>query len=295
MKIFSSALCILLVLATACSDDQPVKSKSGYFKLSRIQSPNAKMSEASEAEASFNLGDLKASREFYFLLGNGGEGEIFDITLESSNPNFVVSPQEISSLPGTASEGDVLIPLVSIGVVHGVHINGFGFTDILPKGENEAVITITGKTIVDGQTITVSSDFDFTTFARVVNIELYNKNGTEIDLDAPIGSMGGSEHSGGLGGVRVYGTLTQEFKVKNTGNVTIELEGRHYIGALGFTTDYTIEPGESLLIDLYFPEQPDAGYTTLFSVDGNGTVTDNERLSMGNNGKAYLVITAFDL
>ena len=66
------AVCLLTLLLLSCSEDDP-KQQEGYFRLAQVQSPTMRAGAKTHdvSETSFDLGSVKASREFYFLLANG--------------------------------------------------------------------------------------------------------------------------------------------------------------------------------------------------------------------------------
>jgi len=286
MRIASSLVFTILFLA-GCNDEEVKKTKSGYFTLSPLKSPsNGRIRSANEVTTDFDLGDLKASREFYFILGNGGENPITEITLETNDPRFIVSPQNIGSLPGTNSTG-AIIPLISLGVIHGVQLNGVGFTDILEMGEHSIVLTIKGKTIENEILIDLESEFTLTINAKVMDIEL-SEVGNEIDLTNPLTFTSGVIGAGGLGVVPGYALSSRIVTIKNTGNVDIRVIVK-FVGDTETFHDIVIIPNQSSDFDLTHPISVEP-IMTLFSLDGNGTVTNYNRIQMGNDGKGYFAI-----
>lgn len=284
MRITISLIFITLFLS-GCNDEEVQKTKSGYFTLSQLKSPsNGRISSSNDVAADFDLGDLKASREFYFILNNGGENPITDITLETNDTRFLISPQNIGTLPSASSSG-AIIPLISLGVIHGVQLNGVGFTDVLEMGDNSSVLTITGKTTLNGEPIDLKSEFVFSVNAKKIDIIL-SENGNEIDLVNPIGFTGWTD-IGGLGTVPLYSAPTKAVKIKNIGNVDLIVTTR-FLLAEEIETQITLTPNQS--VDLELKNDEINEFTTIISLDGNGTISDNNRLQMGNNGKAYFAI-----
>lgn len=275
MKSFSKYLLLLSVLLAACTDE-PTKTLDGYFRLVQIQSSaNGRVLATSEESPAFNLGDLKASKEFYFLL-QSTDGAITDITLEVDNPGFTVTPGNISEL----SENGSIIPLVAVGITHGVHLNGFGFTDILDMGEHSATLTIRGKTVVDGDIVNVESSFTFTVNAKVMDVELFDGD-TERDLTLSDGTTSGVPNAGGLGAVEGYVTESGTIKIKNTGNVNIRVKAVTSFSVEDVFHDAVITPGQSTTFDITDK------YFVHVTLDGNGTITDNNRIQLGNDGSGH--------
>lgn len=287
-------LLVLSFLLFTCKEDEIVENKPGYFTLSQIKYPSeGRISSTSVEATDFDLGDLKASREFYFLLGNAGETSITDINLTTDNPKFILSPTSIGSIDGTKSGTSNIIPLVSLGVIHGVQLNGVGFTELLEMGEHSSVITITGKTIENGVTIDLKSEFRVKVNAKKVDIVLTDsENGNEIDFLAPDWWGDGYLGIGGIGMLTGYNIASNKLAVKNVGNVNINVtEKSPYFDDPA--TEREIAPGQTSEITLAahpdHPDFPDAN-TTIFSIDGNGTMADYNRFQIGNDGKIYFAI-----
>jgi hypothetical protein len=260
-------------------DDIIEKKDPGYFVLTVLKnSVKSAFSESQlkSAQSVFDLGDLKASMQYSFILVNGGDQPIFDIVLNTDNPAFTISPGVISVLEGNArfdnTSGSGFIPLISLGIIHGTHINGFGFTDLLPKGINTSLLKITGKTIDGNDTIEISSDFEFTVNARVMDIKLYVNN-SEVDITRNY--LWTSSTLGGIGFVRTYEINANSLEIENTGNVDINL-------TYGSNNEI-LEPNEKKQIELF--------HGIVFSLDGNGTITDNKRIQLGNDGIGYFRIS----
>ena len=260
-------------------DDIIENKEPGFFVLTVLKnSVKSAYSEAQlkSAQSDFDLGDLKASMTHSFILVNGGDQPIFDIVLNTDNPAFTISPGAISLLEGNArfdnTSGSGFIPLISLGIIHGTHINGVGFIDLLPKGINTSLLKITGKTIDGKDTIEISSDFEFTVNARVMDIKLYVNN-SEIDITKNYEGI--STTLGGLGFMRLY-NVTGNLEIENTGNVDIDLTYGN--------NNEMLEPNEKKQIETIRFDR------MIFSLDGNGTITDNKRIQLGNDGIGYFTL-----
>jgi hypothetical protein len=261
-------------------DDNIEKKEPGFFVLTGLKtSVKSAYSESQlkSAQTDFDLGDLKASMTHSFILVNGGDQPIFNIVLNTDNPAFTISPDAISLLEGNArfenTSGSGFIPLISLGIIHGTHINGFGFTDLLPKGMNTSLLTITGKTLDGNDTIDISSEFEFSVNAKVMDIKLYANN-SEIDLTRNY--EGSSTTLGGLGFMRLYNVNTDSLEIENTGNVDIDL-------TYGSNNEI-LEPNEKKQIKNI--------NKMIFRLDGNGTIADNKRIQLGNDGIGYFRINS---
>jgi|GEM_PF-2973319 len=211
------ALSLLSQLFIACKKDsehQPAE-QSGYFVVTGTSSSSAASGRTTGAKADtyFNLGSLKASKAFVFMLANGGNKDIFDITLASNEPAFEVSPQRLQRLPGRGSSG--IVQLITVGVTHGVQLNspiGQSQAPNLPKGLHETRIAIKGKTLVDKDTIEVTGDFTVAVEALVVDAKIVC-GGQDVVRNA---DQWGNEYW------YVYPVKTVQ--MVNTGNVAIKVD-----------------------------------------------------------------------
>ncbi|MFC2113479.1 hypothetical protein ACFLTA_09450 [Bacteroidota bacterium] len=286
-----STIALLSLFITSCqikeiqSEMQP-----GYFILSELRQENfVKSSPESglkSSDADFFLGNLKASREFYFLLTNGGDQPIFNIKLQTGDDAFIISPDRIEILQGKTtadnSENPMVIPLLTVGILHGLQLNGTGYTDLLEMGSNSSYIQITGKTIDNGDTIAVANEFTLEVDASIMDIDI-SSEGIERDLTKWDGAV--SSNLGGLGFVRYYKVSENQIEIKNTGNVSIKV----YYGEDDKTihsNSFILEPGKTKPIDIN-------NSLIFIKLDSDGTITDDDRIQLGNDGNGYLGIHLF--
>lgn len=281
------AVCLLTLLLLSCSEDDP-KQQEGYFRLAQVQSPTMRAGAKTHdiSETSFDLGSVKASREFYFLLANGGDTDITNVELSTNNPAFIISPASISLLPAESSEANALIPMVSLGIEHGPKLNGVGYTQLLPMGENTATLTITGRTVVNDEVVLVESTFTFTVDAKTMDITLYNGE-EEINYDNAPAQYSGFEFDSELPAIPGYDFTPDNFSIKNTGNVPVTLQ-IIYSYIENETSELELAPNE--ITAVIFPPTPTNYYVTLIKVDGEGTVTNRSRLKQGVDGLGYVIV-----
>jgi hypothetical protein len=255
--------------------------------LAELNNKNSSLESAKSVAASnFDFGDLKASKEFFFLLVNGGNEPIFNITLSTDNSQFDVNPSQVPELSGgtiiSNAENTGIIPILTLGITHGTNLNGVGFDDLLPMGVNSCVLTITGQTLDNGDTVDISSSFDFSVNAKVMDIELF-KDGDIIDIENPTGSVFATAlaNLGGLGSLRYYSAWdTSAISIKNTGNVGIDV----YYGDESNQDNFvSIQESDSVSIDM-------PNFITVIVLDSKGTITENNRIQLGNDGKGYLSV-----
>ena len=281
-------LAFILFAITACNkNDENNKTSPGSFVFTSIINTSLKSVHVISDDSiisNFQLGDLKASKEFLFLLSNGGDNPIFDIRLTTNHPQFTIVPETISTLSGKSSvENDNFIPLISLGILHGTQLNGVGYTSLLPMGENSATLTITGKTVENGDTIELASEYGFTLNAKLMDISLFS-NGQPIDLQNPPSTIMSGRNFGGLGNLRLYNVDLSTLVIQNIGNVEISMNQIDMNNGTFNTLDtISILPDQSATITL------NTHFTT-FSLSSNGTITNDSRIQLGNDGKGYFAI-----
>lgn len=285
ISILVKVLIIILILS-ACKKDEMIENKKpGYFiltELGNIENSSLKSSKLNENEI-FDFGDLKASKEYFFLLLNGGDEPIFNISLVMDNSNFSITPSHLNEIgKGVLIDNNNtgIVQILTLGITHGLYLNGSGYADLLPIGINTSFLTITGQTINDDDTIDITSNYDISVTALIMDIELYN-NSDKIDLTKPgLGKL--STDIDGMESMRYYYVgKTGIISLKNIGNVSIDL----YYGNLENQINIlVINPSDSLMLDL--PND-----INILILDGKGTITDYKRIQRGIDGKGYFGIT----
>jgi len=228
-------------------------------------------------EVAFELGDLKSSQQFYFLLRNLGDAAITDIDLAASGPGYSVVPAHLDALaPAGGGDGDFL-PVVRVSVNHGTALNGIGFTDLLAAGAANGGLAITGSTTdAGGAAEDVGLDVTLTATAKVLDVAI-DCGGRALDFARGQGSH--SSNLGGLGFVPQYRCETPR-TLTNTGNVAVDVSYAvaDRIGPIALT----VAPGDTGALG-------DDGNLTMV-LAGDNTIADNDRLQIGNDGRAYFTL-----
>ena len=280
-------LSLLLILVPSCTmDNVGPEAKSGYFILTQLSKDNLNSQVADSrikaGDVDFFLGNLKASREFYFILLNGGDAPIFDILLQTGDESFIITPDQLDVLPGSTTTGSdanpTMIPLITLGILHGTQLYGIGYTDLLEMGNHTSTIIVSGKTLEGGDTITVSDEFIVEIVAHIMDVSISTAN---KELDLTKWDFATSSNLGGLGFVRGYNVYSDDIEVKNTGNVQLQV-------FFGNEQDITsnsliLQPAEtnSITID---------NRDVYLKLDSDGTVTDGNKIQLGNDGNGYLCL-----
>lgn len=281
----------VVFLAFAGCKEEVEPNKAGFFVVTDIQNTNLGSIVAIDDEnpqTVYSLGDLKASKQFYFWILNGGDNPIFNVRLNIDNPHFTIAPDQIGLLPKNQTDNIQIISPITLGVLHGIQLNGVGSTDLLPMGENIAELKITGQTIDAGDTIDLESKFLFSVHAKVMDVELYS-NGDEIELNAPTGSARMGNY-GVNGHIRYYDVTSNAVEIKNVGNVeivlhetTLDNNGKR----IDVRTD-TLLQNQTLGIYL------SPGFNVL-ELESQGTITNSSRINLSDNGKGYIAIIKKEL
>jgi hypothetical protein len=280
-----TALCLAAV-AAGCQEPAPeiggrfsVAYLEGLGGSAGVQAAGAYSDAA--GETAFDLGSLKGSRDFYFLLGNTGETAIENIVLTSSNDAFAVTPGEISALEPTADASyDVgLLPVIRVSVNHGTALEGIGFTDLLPPGENSAVITVSGTTVEEDAEIDVGLDIEMTVDAQILDLALYCDD-APVEFGSPSTNWGTNTY-GGMGTLPGY-FCSGVVEIENTGTVDFTEQG-YAIDTYDVVTSQAFSPGDRITV-------PTDVLPLVIEVDGDNTVSDGDVHTIGNNGKIYFVI-----
>jgi hypothetical protein len=109
-----------------------------------------------------------------------------------------------------------------------------------------------------------------------MDIKLYDNSG-EIDLTNSTHFI--SSGLGGLGFIRLYTAApASPVSLKNTGNVAISI---NYGDPESQNNLVTVQPSDSIELVTYFSP------CSLFILDSQGTISDNHRIQMGNDGRGY--------
>jgi hypothetical protein len=249
---------------------------TGAFGIALMDGMQDNLGEMSQAvqvnDASFDLGDLRATADFFFLLYNTSDETITNVALTSDSAAFQVKPASMEAL--APQNGVGVLPIVRVSAVHGLDVSGIGIDDLMPKGTNEADITVSGTSAEGEDSLVVHLAVD----AKVMDISLFN-GGQEVDLLSHSGAR--SSTKGGLGFIRRYLNMTDP-SITNTGNVSINVT--YYRDDEDVIAQQVLEPGNSMDINM-----PAGDVVSLVELDSK-TVCDPDRFLMGNDGKAYFFL-----
>ena len=246
-SINSILLLLLTLFVVGCSTktSNPVEpistivSKTGRFAISYADGM-AKTATSSTDSVYFDLGDLRGSKSFYFILENVGSTNIDSITLSSSDSSIDVTPSTISVLTPQGQSG--ILQTVKVTINHGTVLeNGVGSKPLQPMGELFKYLNIQGKSA----DTTINLNLKMRLYSYVMNISMYSDS-ENIDFYNPV-NVGYSFLSVPA---YYYKTIDSVWTVKNTGNVPIYFNRYSLIIPSQLDTAYAIGVGDSLVLNL---------------------------------------------
>jgi hypothetical protein len=296
-----------------CSKESPVQSGPTEKKLNPNDGPGgfgmsylkglAKTREASKIRTGdnveFNLGNIKGSTAFYFLLYNVGNSPITNVTLTIADTMFSLYPANIDTLdPGTDLG---ILPIVKVNAFHGTSFDGVGLRPLMRQGVNSATLRIRGTTKTpQGNDTTVVLTAGLTIQALVMDFQFHGLGGA-VDLGSPsLTSLGSFLRDSSLNVsmpaswpayypanyhsdkmkqyTGCYGTDARDtvMSIVNTGNVPLAIT-QHPSGAFPVFTA-SVAPGDSISV-------PKA--SGRYIIDGNHTIADPRRITLHTDGKCY--------
>lgn len=255
--------------------------RPGQFSVSQAQSIKGSQKNTS---GNFDLGSLKSTQSFYFLLLNSGDMPITDVTLSSNNEAFEVYPGKIDTLSATADL--TTVPIISIKAKHGQAAGTVGHVDTLPSGNLSVAINIKGKTQdAAGQIVELSHDLNLSTMVEYADIKLLFSN-IERDLTKP-NSSGSTIYGDGTSLRNYTGELPT---IMNSGNsrllISVFDNQGLWLDGPSFLREITLEPNGSAAIDF----TGSTNNEVVIRIDTLGVVYDQERLKGHNDGYIYFCL-----
>jgi hypothetical protein len=108
-----------------------------------------------------------------FALNNVGRCPITDIALSVSDSTYSISPSRIDTLlPGNDIK---MLPVIRVVAYHGTPMDGPGTRALLPRGENELTMTVSGTTKTrSGVDTTIYVSADLRLVALVMDFQIHS-------------------------------------------------------------------------------------------------------------------------
>lgn len=121
---------------------------------------------ARAAVSDFQLGDIKATTTYLFMLRNTGITPVTNIQLATTNSSVEIVPNTIGILSPDGQGG--LAPIIQVTVKHGSGANNFGYAPLLTAGDISFNISASGA---DAQS-TVLASATLRGYVRVANFTI---------------------------------------------------------------------------------------------------------------------------
>jgi len=302
-----------LLFTSSCKktkDDETIQVEEeghvpGFFTLTALNISSNKNLRSSKNTLSYDLGEIKATDNFDFILTNGGDEPIFDINLTIDDEDiYNITPKNINVLPSNKyinyTNEIGYIPVVSFEVIHGINPSGIGYADLLPIGKKTGVLTISGKTLSGIDTIQVSSTFEFDYTPLIMEFVFY-RSGERLTLsDFDTYYFLGNTVADYLDHIIYYAYDSYSMGIENTGNTALEvvMTERYRTSmfteeTLGQSITFSLAPNEIKSLSPFsnHPYYYNYEYYHLdLSVNGFGTAFKSEFLKLQSDGKAYVSI-----
>lgn len=276
----------------------PQSGKFGLSSMGKLEKRSADAAVQSGSQITFNLGKIKGSSGFFFLLYNVGMTPITNVTLSIDNPAYSVFPSSMDTLVPGSDVG--MLPVVKIAAFHGTPYDGIGTRPLLPMGNNKFVLHISGNSKTTSGTDTVITlDAEMNLEALVMDLSIIGIN--ETLTPSPEGGVITGEVAkieSGITKVNYYSTSCNAdsiLLIQNKGNVPLHCQIYHssYVTttnnyAVVKIADTVIASKSSIQQSIYGSDNSQAYYLV---ASGENAVVDPASLKLNDNGTYCARIT----
>ncbi len=268
----------LALNVTAClfKDEPAAVAQPGQIQLVPLKGLEKNATAASNASTTyeFNLDTAKSSVADYFIMQNTGGYNITNMTIVTNNSQFYFTPSVIPVIPPSSTSS--WIQVLKLSVIHGVELDGVGYANLLPMGENTATAQITATTTnAQGAVITLTQSAIFKVYAKLTNLAIYRPNGAALDL-----SQHGLVYSVVLASIVTdpvpdYPLSDTGLNFANTGNSPFKVRVWHTTPVAA--DSFEVQAGGNFHLSM----------PAIIEIDREG-VTSDPKLPVAANGKIYL-------
>jgi hypothetical protein len=293
---FAVALFLPLLFCQQLNSPSPTPDtdQPGYFSLTQLQGLQKTATITADTNT-INLGDLHSTTNYYFLLTNCGGHIITNINLSVSDSSFAIFPTSIDSL--TVGLGtQALVPIIKLTAIHGTGAQGLGSEPLMSQGVHQVHINITGATKHNNIDTNTSLTAAATINALIMDVDIHTITKT-IDLSSkPTSSPFALFRFDGFYVSNMPGYVTNDTTdsiatITNKGNVNLIIKTISLVygtsDSIVDSASYTIGINDSANFTL--PRD----ISLLFSIDGNNTVCDPNKMQLQTNGKSYFYMAVF--
>jgi hypothetical protein len=255
----------------------PQCGKFGLSSMGKLEKRAAVTAVQAGSQVKFNLGKIKGSSGFFFLLYNVGMTPITNVSLSIENPAFSVFPSSMDTLIPGSDVG--MLPVVKIAAFHGTPYDGVGNRPLLPKGQNEFVLHISGNSkTASGVDTVITLNAEMNLEALVMDMSIEGING-QLGFDGITNGIVLPDIDKSLRIQSNYNTSCKgdsNIILRNTGNVPLHC---FVYKTNDMLLDSIISSGSNVSIALAAIGDCD------LIVSGDNAVVDPERLILNDNGK----------
>lgn len=276
----------------------PESGRFGMSSLGKLEKRTRDAAVEQGAQVKFNLGKIRGSSGFFFLLYNVGVTPITNVTLSIDNKAFSVFPTSIDTLIPSSDVG--MLPIVKIAAFHGTPYDGVGNRPLLPQGKNDGVLHIQGTSkTASGADTTIEMDAVMSLEALVMGLSVDGMNGA-LDISKTLNMSDPSEVSKDFQSIKELKTLVSTrtecigdsiVTIRNTGNVTIHctvLRSVYQLQTGKYSIDTTSDSSVAAqgTMNVVLNGKPDS-VAYLAIVSGDNAVSDPLKTVLNDNGKFY--------
>lgn len=302
-------LATCMMFASGCNQNSPsgpevsvtLKPESGRFGISHMGGLAKKSALAEVKEGpgvSFNLGQIKGSTGYFFLLYNIGAVPITNVSLAIGTPGYAVFPTSMDTLIPGSDVG--MLPVVKVSAFHGTAYDGVGTRPLLPMGNNTFTLHIEGTSkTASGADTTIELEAAMNLEAMVMDLDVSGKSGS-ITTSPFQGNI--NETFEGVPGVkneRIYSCNTEcvddsVVAITNTGNVPLHITlysssispgSQRVVATRLFDSTIALSDTCKFTFDSDIDQQ-----RFLVIASGENTVSNPDKVMLQDNGSFYLVI-----
>ena len=266
----------IMIILASCNKAED-NFKEGSFKLQQITYLKNNTEQVQDASINFNLGDIYASKEFYFMLSNAGDYPITNINIITNNEQFIISPAQIDTL--SSANDNSFTQAITLGILHGKVLNGVESVPNLQQGENTATLTITGTTFNGREYVDISFEVEINIVAKIADISVSTSSG-KVNMEEYCHTTLETEI-----GYYVFCINPTEFVTfQNCGNVNLELEIKY-----NDTITYEYQTLETNLIsgESYTFNKNDLRRLQISFTGENAVVNQDKYITTDNDGINY--------
>jgi hypothetical protein len=281
----------------------PESGRFGLSSMGKLEKRIATAAVQAGTNVKFNLGKIKGSSGFFFLLYNVGMTPITSVSLSVNNPAFSVFPSTMDTLIPGSDVG--MLPVVKIAAFHGTPYDGVGSRPLLPMGQNKFTLHLSGNSkTASGADTVITLDAEMDLEALIMDLSIEGMAGP-LGMSKIIDDVNLGPDINLVNELKIASYCMTSCKndtnilIRNTGNVPLHCTvyrdqftgttDKHMVDTI---SDTLIKVGGNLSL-LISSENRDVEPSDLYYVvaSGDNAVADPSKLPLNDNGKFFALIT----